>query len=119
MNDFFKSAWSFVLSSVIETKNVHQEKVKSEVANCLDSCDVALAQRQNLLFQNIFEKLTVFDFKFLQVCSLVCSLPVIPCKDDKPNLDGMFKTISNFMLLSILIIAHIEHRTKDFLTKIF
>ena len=44
----------------------------------------------------MFEKLTMFDFKFILLCSLVCSLPVIPGKDDQPNLDGIFKTISNF-----------------------
>ena len=71
-----------MLSSVIKTKTIHQGRVNPEVASCLESCDLALTQRQNLLFQNMFEKLTVFDFMFLLLCSLVCSLPVIPCKDD-------------------------------------
>ena len=46
MNDLFKSAWSFVLSSVTKTQNVHQDKVNPEVASGLDSCDLALTQRQ-------------------------------------------------------------------------
>ena len=46
MNDFFKSVWSFVLSSVIKTQNVHPDKVNPEVACCLDSCGQALTQRQ-------------------------------------------------------------------------
>ena len=46
MNDFFKSAWNFVLSSVIKTQNIHQHRVHPEVASCLDSYDLALTQRQ-------------------------------------------------------------------------
>ena len=45
MNDFFRSAWNFVLSSVIKTHSVHQGKVDSEVASCLDSYDLALTQK--------------------------------------------------------------------------
>ena len=46
MNDFLKSAWSFVLSSVIKTKRL-QDKINPEVASCLASCELALIQRQN------------------------------------------------------------------------
>ena len=115
MNDFFKCAWSFPLSQVIEIQKIHQGKVNSEVVSFLDSCDLSLKQRRNLLFENMFEKLTMFHFKFLLVCSLICSLPVISCKDDLRNLDGILKTIFTLNLH----VAHIEHKTKDFQTKIF
>ena len=56
MNDFFfRSAWSFVLSSVIKTQNVHQDKVNQEAASCLDSCDLALTQRQKGLFLQFWQ----------------------------------------------------------------
>ena len=62
----------------------------------------------------------MLDFKFLLVCSLVCFLPVIPYKDDWPNLDGILKTISNFMLLSTSILLCLyRNKTKDFLIKYF
>ena len=36
---------------------------------------------------------TKFEFKLLLVYSLVFPLPVVPCKEDKPNLDGIFKLV--------------------------
>ena len=48
MNDFFMSAWSFTLSQVIKTQDIHQGKVNPAVVSCLDSCDLALTQRQSL-----------------------------------------------------------------------
>ena len=42
----------------------------------------------------LVEKLTCL-ISSLSWLFLVCSLPVIPCKDDQPNLDDIFKTISN------------------------
>ena len=47
MNNFFKSSWSFALSSVIKTQNAHQAKVNPEVASLLDSYDLVPHTKTN------------------------------------------------------------------------
>ena len=66
----------------------------------------------------MFEKLTMFDFKFLLVCSLVCSLPVIPCKDDKPNLIVSLKLLVFHVAIQSSC-CQIEQKSKYFPIKIF
>ena len=62
MNGFFKSAWSFVLSSVIKTQNIHEDKVNPEVASCLDSYDLALTQKQRTYETNPASESSSFIF---------------------------------------------------------